>query len=429
MKHGCRTLAWPSNQPVETLSDEALAELNARFAASDAAAGIEIGEAFEPFNQMNDMFTRAFWDDDVRSKDTDAFFDSYRSASSPRRAEGFTQKDFALRNASWIVSNLLSNRNNDDGEREGFQAPIRYDTPVAETKVTVDDPHEQASEIKSLARMFGADLVGVTEIDPRWHYSARVDTRNFSPVANDLPEGLTHVIVMGHAMDEDLVATYPSALAGAATGMEYSHEAAIVIQLAAYIRNLGYEAVPSMNDTALVIPYAVKAGLGEYGRNQMVITPEFGPRVRFSKIFTSLPLASDAPKPFGIRAYCDICTKCADACPPKALPFGPPQEDNDSTSTIKGVKKWSADCEKCFGYWAKLKSDCAICMRVCPFNQSKSTLYGRLFHAVATSKFRKVALYLETKRGMAARLKPGQWWLRLRGGMTGTLSDRQRLDR
>ncbi|MCR9135683.1 MAG: 4Fe-4S dicluster domain-containing protein [Alphaproteobacteria bacterium] len=393
-----------------------MAELNEQFAASDAAAGIEVSDAFEPFNQMNDMFTRAFWDDNIRSDDTDAFFASYRSASMPRRGEGFTQKDFALRNASWIVSDLISNRNNDEGEREGFQAPIRNDTPVADTQVPVDNAQEQAREIKSLAKMFGADLVGITQIDPRWHYSARVDTRDFSPAPNDLPAGLTHVIVMGHAMDEDLVATYPSALAGAATGMEYSHEASIVIQLAAYIRNLGYEAVPSMNDTALVIPYAVKAGLGEYGRNQMVLTPEFGPRVRFSKIFTSLPLAVDAPKPFGIRAYCDICTKCADACPPKALPFGPPQEDNASQSTIKGVKKWSANCEKCFGYWAKLKSDCAICMRVCPFNQPKSTIYGRIFNFLATSRFRKLALHLETRRGMVARLKPGQWWRRLSGG-------------
>lgn len=395
--------------------------MNKRFAASDAAAGIEVTDAFEPFSQMNDMFTRAFWDDSIRSQDTDAFFASYRTASMPRRGEGFTQKDFALRNASWIVSDLISNRNNDDGEREGFQAPIRYDTPVAQTQVAVDDVDDQAREIKSLARMFGADLVGITEIDQRWHYSARVDTRGFSPVPNDLPPGLTHVIVMGHAMDEDLVATYPSALAGAATGMEYSHEASIVIQLAAYIRNLGYEAVPSMNDTALVIPYAVKAGLGEYGRNQMVLTREFGPRVRFSKIFTSLPLAVDPPKPFGIRAYCDICTKCAEACPPKALPFGPPQEDSTSVSTIKGVRKWSADCEKCFGYWAKLKSDCAICMRVCPFNQPKSTIYGRLFNRLATSRFRKLALHLEAKRGMAERLKPGRWWKRLRG-VTG-LSD------
>src|SRR5690606_25392644 len=115
--------------------------------------------------------------------------------------------------------------------------------------------------------------VGITGLDERWHYTDRPDTRDMSPAPNDLPEGLSHVIVMGHAMDFDLVETYPSALAGAATGREYSHEAAIVLQLAAYIRNLGYRAIASMNDTALVIPYAIKAGLGEYGRNQMVLTP------------------------------------------------------------------------------------------------------------------------------------------------------------
>jgi epoxyqueuosine reductase QueG len=95
-------------------------------------------------------------------------------------------------------------------------------------------------------------------------------------------------------MDRELVRSYPSALAGAATGREYSHEAAIVMQLAAYIRNLGYQAVASMNDTGLVIPMAVQAGLGEYARNQLVITPEFGPRLRFSKIFTDMPL-DDGP--------------------------------------------------------------------------------------------------------------------------------------
>ena len=107
----------------------------------------------------------------------------------------------------------------------------------------------------------------------------------------------SNVIVLGHSMNKELVDTYPSALAGASTGIEYSREAAIVTQLTSYIRGLGYEATGSMNDTALVIPYAIKAGLGEYARNQMVITPEYGPRVRFSKIFTNLPLKIDKPPP------------------------------------------------------------------------------------------------------------------------------------
>jgi len=99
-------------------------------------------------------------------------------------------------------------------------------------------------------------------------------------------------------MDSGLIRTVPSALAGAATGLGYAHDVMVLLSVSQYIRNLGYSAVPTMNDTALAIPYAIKAGLGEYGRHGLVITPEFGPRVRFGKIFTDLPLVrtpSDSP--------------------------------------------------------------------------------------------------------------------------------------
>jgi epoxyqueuosine reductase QueG len=385
---------------------------------SDRAAGFELRDGFERFSQMNDIFTRAFWDDRVRSADTDAFFASYRMEAAPRRGDGFTQKDFALRNAAWLISDMVSERSAADGLREGFQGPIRDDTPIAPDKADLADPPEEAAQIKSVARLFGADLVGITDIDLRWHYSERPDVRTMQPVPNDLPDGLSHVIVMGHAMDGDLVDTYPSALAGAATGREYSHEAAIVMQVAAYIRNLGYRAVASMNDTALVIPYAIKAGLGEYGRNQMVLTPEFGPRVRFSKIFTDLPLVADAVKPLGLKAYCAGCDACAAACPVKALPFGAPDFGQEvaagSPSTLRGVRKWSSNAEACFGYWAKLKSDCAICMRVCPFNRRYDRWQDRLWRWLATgqggARGRRVAQMWQARRGRPDRLRPRDWW-------------------
>jgi reductive dehalogenase len=272
----------------------------------------------------------------------------------------------------------------------------------------IDDFSAMSSEIKRIAKFFGADLCGITDYDTRWLYASRVDTRDMSASSNELPSGLTSVIVLGHQMDQDLVATYPSALAGAATGREYSHEAAIVMQLATYIRNLGYEAVASMNDTGLVIPYAVKAGLGEYARNQLVITPEFGPRLRFSKIFTNLPLDHDVAKPMGVRAFCDICTACADACPVKALPYGPPSATQPNVSAIKGVVKWTSNAEKCFGFWAKLASDCAICMRVCPFNRDFTKWYERAWLKLALSPLRKLALRLA--KGHGARKKPADWW-------------------
>ncbi len=374
----------------------------------DTEAGIEITQDFEQFSQRNDIFTRAFWDETVRTKATDGFFASYRMEASPRRGDGFTQRDFALRNAAWLISDVMTDRYADQGRREGFQASISYDTPVAPMKVEVDDPAKMSSEIKHVANFFGADLCGVADMDSRWLYASRIDTRDFSEAPSDLPEGMTSVIVLGHEMDAKLVATYPSALAGAATGREYSHEASIVMQLAAYIRNLGYEAVASMNDTGLVIPYAIKAGLGEYARNQMVITPEFGPRLRFSKVFTNLPLAHDTPKPKGVRAFCDICTKCADACPVKALPFGPPEVGGNNISAIKGVRKWTSDAEKCFGFWAKTSTDCAICLRVCPFNRDFRKWQHRAWLKLALSPLRKLALWLDRKRG--GRVKPSAWW-------------------
>ena len=404
---------WPANHPPEPSLDKKRAEWREKYHGSDQLAGIEVTDDFEPFTQRNDMFTRAMWDADIHSPKALAFFTGHRGSGKPRKGDGFRQKDIALRNASWSISNFVSSRSMKKGEREGFQAPIDLKAPVSEEKVTFDDSKALSNEIKHIAKLFGADLVGITDYDTRWIYASRVDCRDFEEVPHDLPDDLTHVIVMAHAMDFDLVQTYPSALAGAATGREYSHETGIVIQLANYIRNLGYNAVGSMNDTALVIPYAIKAGLREYGRHQMVITPEFGPRVRFSKIFTNLPLEIDTPKRKGITDFCNICTQCADACPPKALPFGPPEATQPNKSTVKGVKKWSADCEKCFGYWVKLASDCAICMRVCPFNRGYKNWKDRLFFKVATSRFRKLALAWDKRSNRATRVKPATWWQKM----------------
>ncbi|MEP3246910.1 MAG: reductive dehalogenase [Sneathiella sp.] len=396
---------WPRNAASETEISHSHPD--------DVAAGIETSSEFKPFSQRNDMFMRAWWDETVHSPHTTAFFESYRMDASPRKGEGFNQKDFALRNAAWTVADDYADRNVDKGMREGFSAPLQPRIPKFSEAADMGNPAQATDEIKKIARLFGADLVGITRFDPRWQYSEAVDVRDMSAVPNPLPETITHVIVLGHGMDHDLVQTYPSALAGAAVGAGYSKEAVTAQQVSQYILNLGYEAVASMNDTALVIPYAVQAGLGEYGRNQMVITPEFGPRVRFSKIFTSLPLVTDKPTQHGIRQFCDICTKCADACPPKALPYGPPSFDQPNRSSISGVKKWTANCEKCFGYWAKLKSDCAICLRVCPFNKDYTRLINRLFRSLATSRWRKLALWWDKKRDYGKRRRPRDWWRNL----------------
>jgi hypothetical protein len=97
------------------------------------------------------------------------------------------QKDFALRNAAWLMSDVISNRSADQGRREGFQAPIANDTPIAPEQIAVDDPVKMAVEIKRIAAFFGADLCAVTDLDERWLYKTRVDTRDMSEAENTLP--------------------------------------------------------------------------------------------------------------------------------------------------------------------------------------------------------------------------------------------------
>jgi len=74
----------------------------------DAEARIKITRDFQRFTQHNDVFSRANWDDTVRSKHTDGFFNSFRMQATPRRGNGFSQRDFALRNATWLISDVMT---------------------------------------------------------------------------------------------------------------------------------------------------------------------------------------------------------------------------------------------------------------------------------------------------------------------------------
>lgn len=381
---------------------------------SDKEAGFEITENFQRFSQRDDVFSRVWWDKDITVKNFQDFYDSMWSEAVLKRGDGFAQKDCALRNAAWSTAYQFAERNLEEkGIREGFLDPFEPYRPVAKNKLEITDPSAMSVEIKKVAKFFGADLAGIAAYDPRWVYTYRTDSKTREEKPNPLPEDLTSVIVVGHEMDINLVSTYPSALAGASVGNGYSKETATAQQLAQYIRLLGYEAIASMNDTSLVIPYAIKAGLGEYGRNQMVLTPEFGPRQRFSKIFTNMPLSHDKPISFGVKKTCDTCTRCAEACPPKALPFGEPEEGGPNKSSIKGIVKWTANCEKCFSYWVKMKTDCAICMRVCPYNRDNRLFLNRIMSWMLSNSLRKIALKIDDKLGRAKRLKPSTWWTKM----------------
>ena len=379
--------------------------------ASDREAGFEVGRDFRRFSQKDDIFCRSFWDPEVRSDRSDMFYETYRTPRMKwRSVEGFTQRDYALRNAAWHVTDIFAELKQDVDRREGFLDPYTAVREGPGSEFPMESPEAMAREVKHAARTLGADLVGITGRDERWDYTHAYSRETETEKPPEIPAQLGNVIVIAQSMDLEVLRTAPSALSGTATGATYSRDTIVLLAIAQYITNLGFRAVASMNDSALVIPLAVKAGLGEYGRHGLLITREFGPRVRLGKVFTDMPLAHDRPIRFGVKEVCDVCRACTDACPAKAIAGGDPSTLVHNRSNIQGIRKWTTDAEKCFRFWANQNTDCSICVRVCPYNRDYSGWRSRAWRWLAGGGLRRLALWLDRVGGRGKRLAPSRWW-------------------
>jgi reductive dehalogenase len=186
------------------------------------------------------------------------------------------------------------------------------------------------------------------------------------------------VIVLAFEMDYDAMKSIPTLVGASTVGKEYSRMAEASHKVAEFLREMGYNAAPCGNDTALSVPLAIEAGLGEGSRMGLLITEKYGPRVRLAKVFTDLEIKPDKPKTFGVKAFCNVCMKCADACPGKAISHEPAQILREgmefstgkiTKSQMKGVEKWFCNSVRCLAFWAYNGADCATCISVCPYNK------------------------------------------------------------
>ncbi|MDP2662841.1 MAG: hypothetical protein Q8R28_19165 [Dehalococcoidia bacterium] len=108
---------------------------------------------------------------------------------------------------------------------------------------------------------------------------------------------------------------------------------------------------------------AVRAGLGEFGLNNLVVTPQFGPRCRFISVITEAELP---PTPLLRQKVClgESCSLCLQACPSGALQKLPDMEDSafalsSFSTTNRLVCRESGVKNFCKG----------VCLKSCPVGQ------------------------------------------------------------
>jgi len=243
--------------------------------------------------------------------------------------------------------------------------------------------------IKKWSAKLGAKDCGVTELkDYHLYTTGGRGERYGKPVMNNHKYAIAFTTEMDHRM----IHSAPTGSIVMESGQQYLDSGTVAIQVAKFIRNLGYSARAHIDGNYQVVcPLVARdAGLGEIGRMGLLMTPKLGPRVRISVITTDLPFLIDRREPdYSVTDFCTMCKKCAVACPSKAISF---KDKKD----IDGVKRWQINSEACFTLWSALGTDCGRCIAVCPFSHPDNLFHNFIRFGIRNSKiFRWFAVIMD----------------------------------
>jgi len=251
----------------------------------------------------------------------------------------------------------------------------RFNGPVAPEQRVFSSPEEAAEHLKAKSVELGADIVGICEIVPSDVYQGRTCEH-------------THAIAVGQRMRWREFQVVPSPESAIECLRVYYTLGETVIQLAAYIRSLGYACTiehPIGDSNLLHIPIGLKAGFGELGRHGSIIHPKIGPLFRMGSVALSMPLAVDHPIDAGIAKFCDICRACRKYCPPGAIPD---ERSPEAGADHLGYDRYVVDTGRCFPYFSK-HHYCSICLPVCVYNHKE---WARDFEGFETKLFPTVLM-------------------------------------
>lgn len=230
--------------------------------------------------------------------------------------------------------------------------------------------------LERYVKELGADLFGVADLTP---------ARDFV-----LAQGGEHIVAYPRAV------SFAIRLVDGIVNALYRHEDPVAIHtyrglyntvnrnldrislmIAKQIQAAGFQAYPVfnivINSRKLMGSISHKlaahlAGLGWIGKSCLLITPEYGPRIRWGTVLTNAPLtptASDlTPR------QCGDCRECVDTCPPGAftgVPFNP-SEPRDVRFRAHSCKQYTDGRRESLG-----EGICGLCVYVCPYGRKQPT--------------------------------------------------------
>lgn len=133
---------------------------------------------------------------------------------------------------------------------------------------------------------------------------------------------------------------------------------------------------------------AVKAGIGQIGVNNNLITAQHGSRLRIGAVITNAPLVCNDPLPYGVvPEFCKKCGfRCVKSCPAKALPGNgavdhyrcmviQPEKVDVNHAMAAFEKRYTGSpnqlASKMMGFTQNAPHTCARCITLCPMDASR----------------------------------------------------------
>jgi epoxyqueuosine reductase len=111
---------------------------------------------------------------------------------------------------------------------------------------------------------------------------------------------------------------------------------------------------------------ATSAGLGWIGKNGLLISLDYGPRLSLATVLTDAKLRPDAPME---HSLCGGCMLCREHCPSQAITGS---EWSRSSPFVELVRLGACRSHKTSKRQTTGKPNCGLCINICPFGRSKT---------------------------------------------------------
>ena len=237
---------------------------------------------------------------------------------------------------------------------KGFQSANKTKYRNSDKNNKIEAPAEFWTMFEQISKEKGMDLIGYTPVLENYIFKG-------------LPIVGKNAIVLGMEMKWDKIKNAPSIDCGIEAFRVYKILGEITIELTEFLQDQGYrsEAHHPFGGKLLFTAHAVAANLGFMGRNGLIITPEFGPRQRWSIITTDVSIPEQPKRDLSeFEDICKNCGSCVRECLGKAT-YDEPVEKIKDSGIITHI-----DRSKCIESLIS-NNYCSNCLKVCPIGQKR----------------------------------------------------------